>query len=443
LPAFRTEINTFGAYVDSAGAAIDADVAAADASEANAAASANAADASAQLALSYKDLAAGTANFKGAWSSLSGAISIPAAVYHNGLTWVLLSNLANVAAAEPGISASWVVASGDSYRRFVAGIKTKAIVNFDFSNNNLRVYERHGLEPKQLRRVVPSDRATSATYNSPSGIATALSNVARIEYSPLTGACSGLLVESQRTRLNTASALPVSPQNATVTAAAHTISFYGAGSLTLSGAHTAVVSGIGANKRVTLTFTPSSGTLTMTPSGSVVDLQLELGDFATSIIRGSEGSQVTRNSDNFVVPWASYPEFTILFDVADNGTNDFTVVGGAGDTFDNCVYAAGSSWNVRTAGAVVAILNTGFSSNQRNCVAIRCKAGDYAAYRNGAKTGSSTNATAPAVNMTRFKIGSAPWESTATTANTSNVTVSRVEIYPRALTDSELQALTA
>jgi hypothetical protein len=297
LPAFRAEINTFGAYVDSVGAAIDADVAAADASEASAAASATAADASAQLALSYKDLAAGTANFKGAWSSLLGALAIPASVYHNGLTWVLLSNLANVAAAEPGISASWVVASGDSYRRFIDNIMTKATLDLDFSNNNLRVYESNGLEPKQLRRVVASVRGSQATYNSPTGIAVALANVSRIEYSPLTGACLGLLVEEQRTRLNTASALPVSPQNATVTAAAHTISFYGTGSVVLSGVHSATLSGTGTSARVTLTFTPSAGTLTMTPSGSVVDLQLELGSFATSIIRGSEGSQVTRSAD--------------------------------------------------------------------------------------------------------------------------------------------------
>jgi len=297
LPAFRAEINTFGAFVDSAGAAIDADVAAADASEANAAASATAADASAQLALSYKDLAAGTANFKGSWSGLSGALAIPASVYHNGLTWVLLSSLANVASAEPGISASWVVASGDSYRRFVDNIMTKATLDFDFANNNLRTYERTGLEPKQLRRVVAAVRGSQATYNSPTGIAVALANVSRIEYSPLTGACLGLLVEEQRTRLNTASALPVSPQNATVTAAAHTISFYGTGSIVLSGAHSATLSGAGASTRVTLTFTPSAGTLTMTPSGSVVDLQLELGVSATSIIRGNEGSQVTRSAD--------------------------------------------------------------------------------------------------------------------------------------------------
>lgn len=296
LPAFRAEINTFGSYIDSAGAAIDSDVAAADASEANAAASATAADASAQLALSYKDLAAGTANFKGSWSSLSGALAIPASVYHNGLTWVLLSNLANVAAAEPGISSSWVVAPGDSYRRFVDNIMTKATLDLDFANNNLRTYESNGLEPKQLRRVVAAVRGSQATYNSPTGIAVALANVSRIEYSPLTGACLGLLAEEQRTRLNTASALPVSPQNTTVTAAAHTISFYGSGSVVLTGAHSATLAGTGSG-RVTLTFTPTAGTLTMTPSGTVSDLQLELGVAATSIIRGSEGSQVTRIAD--------------------------------------------------------------------------------------------------------------------------------------------------
>ena len=46
-------------------------------------------------------------SFKGLWSSLSGALVMPATVAHNGLMWVLLANLADVAAATPGVSSSW------------------------------------------------------------------------------------------------------------------------------------------------------------------------------------------------------------------------------------------------------------------------------------------------------------------------------------------------
>lgn len=296
LPNFRTELNTFGAYVDTKGAEVDADAAAAANSALQSQNSASASDASAALALFYKDLAAGTANFKGLWSALTGSLAVPASVYHNGLTWVLLSNLANVTTAEPGISASWVVASGDSYQRLVDNILKRATLDLDFSANSHKVYEQFGLEPKQLQSVVVTSRNSTATYQSPTAIATSAINAPRITYDAATGNALGLLVEEQRTRLNTASANVTAAQNATVTAAAHAISFYGTGSVVLTGAHSATLVGTGSG-RVTLTFTPTAGTLTMTPSGSVADLQLELGVAATSIIRGNEGSQVTRLAD--------------------------------------------------------------------------------------------------------------------------------------------------
>lgn len=51
--------------------------------------------------------AVGSANFKGAWSSLTGALAIPAAVSHNGKLWLLLVSLGNVTTSEPGVSADW------------------------------------------------------------------------------------------------------------------------------------------------------------------------------------------------------------------------------------------------------------------------------------------------------------------------------------------------
>ena len=48
------------------------------------------------------------ANFKGLWSGLSGALNVPAMVYHLGAYWVLAANVANVATAVPGTSSSWL-----------------------------------------------------------------------------------------------------------------------------------------------------------------------------------------------------------------------------------------------------------------------------------------------------------------------------------------------
>lgn len=67
-------------------------------------------------------------------------------------------------------------------------------------------------------------------------------------------------------------------QTRAVTAAQHTLSFRGTGTVTLTGASTSgPLVGAGANDIVSLTFTPTAGNLTMTVSGTVNDAQLELG----------------------------------------------------------------------------------------------------------------------------------------------------------------------
>lgn len=70
-------------------------------------------------------------------------------------------------------------------------------------------------------------------------------------------------------------------QSRTVTAVGHTLSFTGTGSITLSGASTAgPLVGTGVNDRVSLTFTPTAGSLTLTVSGSVTKGQLNIGPTA-------------------------------------------------------------------------------------------------------------------------------------------------------------------
>ena len=51
--------------------------------------------------------AASAANFKGPWSNLTGSLSVPASVAHSGSLWVLLTDLADVTASEPGVSGDW------------------------------------------------------------------------------------------------------------------------------------------------------------------------------------------------------------------------------------------------------------------------------------------------------------------------------------------------
>jgi hypothetical protein len=85
-------------------------------------------------------------------------------------------------------------------------------------------------------------------------------------------------------------------QTLVVTAAQHTLSFRGTGTVTLSGASTSgPLVGTGANDLVSLTFTPTAGNLTLTVSGTVNDAQLELGAVRTAyqLVADAGGFDVT------------------------------------------------------------------------------------------------------------------------------------------------------
>ena len=160
----------------------------------------------------------------------------------------------------------------------------------------------NGTKASKLYSIKPTDgsgdltvtRATTATrVNSAGLIETVSANVPRLDYS--NGSCPSILVEPQRTNLVYPSDIATTQVRA-VTAVEHTLSFYGTGTVTLSGAFSGSLVGTGANNRVTLTFTPTGGNLTLTVSGTVIDWQLEAGSSATSLIKTVSGS-VTRNAD--------------------------------------------------------------------------------------------------------------------------------------------------
>lgn len=69
---------------------------------------AQAADASRILAETATTNALSAMNFKGDWASLSGPLARPATVQHNNSVWLLMRDVANVAAEVPGVSTAWV-----------------------------------------------------------------------------------------------------------------------------------------------------------------------------------------------------------------------------------------------------------------------------------------------------------------------------------------------
>jgi hypothetical protein len=87
----------------------------------------------------------------------------------------------------------------------------------------------------------------------------------------------------------------------TTGAVEYTLSIYGTGSVTLSGTSTAgPLQGTGANDRVTLTFTPTAGTLTLTVSGTVTNAQIELGASATAYQYVAAAYDTTQSGVNSV-----------------------------------------------------------------------------------------------------------------------------------------------
>ena len=93
LPDFRDQTNAVATFVE------------ARANEAETAA--EAAESSAADASSFADIAGAIAGFAGIWEDLTGALVTPASTYHDDQFWILLENVADVTAHEPGVSVAW------------------------------------------------------------------------------------------------------------------------------------------------------------------------------------------------------------------------------------------------------------------------------------------------------------------------------------------------
>lgn len=179
-------------------------------------------------------------------------------------------------------------------------------------------------------RITISGGANGTRTNSSGVIVAALAP--RFDYDQATGEPLGLLIEEARTNLLLNSLLngtSLATQSPTVTAVPHTLSFYGTGTVTLSGASTAgPLVGAGASNRVALTFTPTAGVLTVTVTGSVKWANLEVGASASTFIP-TAGATITRTRDlptmvaPNVAPWFNSTKGTFVV------TADHLVSGGA------------------------------------------------------------------------------------------------------------------
>lgn len=99
------------------------------------------------------------ANYKGLWSSLSGTLNVPAAVWHNSAYWQLQANTTSVQTEVPGVSSKWrqlvdaTAAVADGHRRSVeaaSGGKNTVIYDAQGNPNVMVVVPRFNYEDLNL-----------------------------------------------------------------------------------------------------------------------------------------------------------------------------------------------------------------------------------------------------------------------------------------------------
>jgi len=294
-------------------------------------------------------------------------------------------------------------------------------------------------------------RASTATYFNSSGVLTSAAiNEARFDHNPTTLAALGLMIEASKTNLVLNSDALIT-QNVTVTAVAHTLSFYGTGTVVISGTGTGTLVGSGAfPTRSSLTFTPTAGVATLTVTGTVTQAQLEAGAFATSYIP-TTAATVTRATDvasiTTVTPWYNATEGTLyvsgqLIGSAPSTFPYMTALVGANANNDSIgvAWTANSSlmrYGVRVGGVTASDITAGPAKTAGSTykVAGRYALNDFQAAFDSVLGVADTAGTVPTITALSLG-GSVAFQVAA------NTYFRYVAYYPRRFSNAQLQALT-
>jgi hypothetical protein len=300
-------------------------------------------------------------------------------------------------------------------------------------------------------RVTFTRTGNTATVTNSSGVIAAINaDLPRFDFNPTTLVCRGLLIEEARTNALLNSLIDgtdLATQLVTVTAAARTLSFYGTGTVVLSGAHSATVVGAGAYPtRTTLTFTPIAGVLTLTVTGTVQFAQLELGAFATSFIP-TDGTTKTRNADlasitgtnfsdwynssagTFVSSYTNIATNSFVFSIQDAAATNRLYLRFVSTQSQFIPVAAGvtgtTAFSTSGTGLSTATTSTAYDSSNIEIATL------------GAQTGTSFKRALAAVptGIDRMFLGSS-----SGTSGFINSHLQKINYYPQYLTPSELSA---
>jgi hypothetical protein len=308
----------------------------------------------------------------------------------------------------------------------------------------------NGYKASKLYAAIPTNgngdmtftRATTATRVDENDLVSSVaSNVPRIDYTG--GGCPSILLEPQRTNIVLNSATVVT-QTITTAAVANTLSFYGTGTITLSGTFAGTLVGTGATNRVSLTFTPTAGSLVLTVSGTCTNGQLEAGAYPTSYIPTTT-IDVQRDTDvinrddirtNNLITDAGGTWFVHLINnvVVLRDTSDVGLfIGNSSNGFTGDVLAIRNngtnrlSINKRIAGSQTSLYTT---TTETAKIAIKWNATTADVFVNGAPVVSATPFTTTDMEFFRW-----------TGADASKY-IKQMALFPTPLSDAECIALT-
>jgi hypothetical protein len=290
-------------------------------------------------------------------------------------------------------------------------------------------------------------RASTATFIGSDGlIQSAAINAPRFDHDPVTLASKGLLLEESRTNLVFPSDT-LTTQTRTVTAVAHTLSFYGTGTVVLSGVAIATLTGTGAYPtRTALTFTPTAGSLIMTVTGSVTQAQLEAGSFATSYIPTTT-TALARSADVCSITGTDFTkvynqsEVSIFSEFEFQASNASAIVHCNNSTAGEVLALSQFSNPSRLAifvvdnGSTQSAVNANANINQVYKSAISAKLNSFQFALNGILGTRDTEGTMP--TPTQINIGKTQ------SAIHLNGRIKQIKIFRKELSEAKLQALTA
>jgi hypothetical protein len=282
-------------------------------------------------------------------------------------------------------------------------------------------------------------RASEGTYRNADGTTTTFTS------GQLRRGNRGVLIEGARTNLFLNSATGAT-QSITVAATAYTLSFEGTGTVTLSGVSTAgPLVGTGALDRVSLTFTPTAGSLTLTITGTVERVNLEAGAFGSSWIP-TTGTSATRAADVLTYtagvdyPLTMWAEFERAVDTGELEAqlqidigNNFDYARLAVNSADAAVVTVSTNNVLQGSSTVTGTINVGSITK----LAARIQTDDVMTARGGTLGGAQTSVTLPAA-PTVFRIGAR-----TTTANQAFGYIRKIAIIQGAQNDAALQGMTS